>query len=1283
MSARRIGKIVLFGIAGSLVAVLGLMLAVKLALDSAPRNQAAIKQWVHERIGYNIAFAHVSPAFRWYGPELYFDQMELRSKDNERVLARAAGGLIGVDLWQFLRGGKLFALRIELDSPDILIARIGPDTFALGSEIVLGGDDSSWSALALNDLPAGTLAVRRGHATIQDWNAALPRLELRSVKLDLHRGSDVIALKLAAQLPAVLGGNLTFEGTASGAGKLETLDWNVQASARGISFPGWREFLPEYLTRLDAGTGAFAIQAQGRGASLASAALDFTAQGVVAKLANGPSAKFEQIGGLLFEQIGGLLTLTHADDRWTVSGRRVRAHSAGRRDPDSEFDVNWRADESGLLELKARASYLRAEALLPLAGLMPQKELRERLRDLAPTGEWTDLSVQLSRGTINDPWQLQTSAKFREVGFAPLGRAPGLRGLSGMLVGDASGGRLQIDTQTAVFHWPDQFPQPINLSKLKTTLYWKRTPEEFLVATQDLEMQFRDAVVHGKAALRQPSDASSPILTLAGTLDNGNVADAHLFFPHGHIAPAALAWLDRAFIAGRLPHADVTFNGPVWKFPFADGSGLFLARCNVTGVTLDYQDGWARIENLGGQAEFRNQGMTAKFTSARTGGVVLDSADARFVDLKNGELSVRAAVHGDASGALQYLRATPLDAMAEKGFSTAQAQGALTAEVNLFLPFREFDRRRVLVHVKLNDVTLNRVGSTLAATELTGEADIDGAEVARADIRGRILGGAFQMTAHAPRNRPVTRTQLEFRGNFAGAALRDALSLPATVAIGGQADWHGVLKMAPEPARERLLRLSSTLAGLDLGLPKPMVKGTDGSLPTSVETQWLAGGGMQARVAMGSVLRAALNLEPDSTGMRLDRAAIAFGSAEPAFSDTQIVNVGGNIEKVDLAGWLRLGAPLAGAKPLSTYLHSAKFEVGQIDYLGLSFPDVAVNLAQSDVGWRISLGGPNVVGFISLPGAADPAEPWNLEFKHLKFVTGPPEAGAVDGQPGAADPRQVPAINFHAAQLIWGERQLGEVRAALVKQEDGIRLKQLSMTGSSFGVHAKGEWLGKNGGLGRIDGTITSTDVADTLKQLGFAAVIEAKTGRLDFDMNWIGAPTAGALEAAKGRVQVALDKGQIVGLKPGAGRVLGLSSLAELPRRLALDFSDLTDKGLAFDTIRGDFDLHDGSAYTDNVLVKGPAAEIGLIGRVGLKNEDYDQTAVVTGNLGNSSLSLAGFAGGPVIGAAVVLFTQVFKQPLSGLARGYYRITGTWDNPTVERINSAEAAAATAEAPK
>jgi uncharacterized protein YhdP len=288
---------------------------------------------------------------------------------------------------------------------------------------------------------------------------------------------------------------------------------------------------------------------------------------------------------------------------------------------------------------------------------------------------------------------------------------------------------------------------------------------------------------------------------------------------------------------------------------------------------------------------------------------------------------------------------------------------------------------------------------------------------------------------------------------------------------------------------------------------------------------------------------------------------------------------------------------------------------------------------------------------------------------------------------GFGDPHGIPAINFHAAQLVWGERKFGDVQATLTKLDDGVSLQQLIVAGPSLNATVKGEWRGKDAGTSRIQGSLTSSDVQDTLKELGYADVIQAKSGKMEFDLSWDGAPTAEAIAQAQGHVQLAMDKGQVTGLKPGAGRLLGLASIAALPRRLALDFSDVTDKGLAFDTVRGDFDLHDGNAYTENVLLKGPAAEIGLIGRVGLKNKDYDQTAVVTGNLGGSlSLPAAGagaLVGGPIGVAAVLLFTQVFKQPLKGLARGYYRITGSWDNPIVERIKSADAAAATAEAPK
>lgn len=1279
MALRKVCKILLYCGAGTLGLVLLLMLAVKLALDRAPRYQAEIKEWVHERIGYHIAFAHVSPAFRWYGPELYFDRLELRSKDDRRVLASAAGGRIGADIWQLLHSGNLLAGRVELDSPDISLARISADKFALASEIELGGGDSSLPAVTLADLPAGMLAIRGGRITIRDWSSTLPQLELRQVNLDLRRGEGIATLAVAAHLPPVLGGDISVNGSARGSGSLNTLDWTALARARNLSLAGWRELLPQYLSRLGGGNGGFEAAARGHGAGIARADVDFGAIGVTTRLTDEPGVKFDQIAGSL--------TITHSGDRWALQGRRVRALRAGQRDPDSEFDVSWRGSDSGLVELNARASYLRAETLLPLAGLLPQKDLRERLQEAAPTGEWMNTHVNLTRAAPSDPWRMEIQARFRGVGFAAAGRVPGLRGLNGTVIGTEAGGRLEIDTQSGVFSWPVQLPQPVDLEIFKTTVYWKRTPDELLVATPLIEVKTHDAALHGPVAWRRPADGGSPELTLAASVDNGNAAEAHLYLPRALLAPSVLAWLNRAFVAGHLSHADAVIRGPIRHFPFRDGSGLFLVRAHIDGMTLDYRDGWPRAEHLALSAEFRNEGLSVQLSGGNVGAVTIEKGDARFVDFKTAELQLHATAVGDAADALAYLRATPLDAMADHAFSGVEAHGPMRSDVNLSLPFKQFDQRRILVHAHLHGVALNRPDSTLAATELTGDADIDGAQVVHADVRGKLLGGSFQMQARPQRNRSSNRTVLVFNGTIAGDALHSALSLPPNIPIGGSTDWHGVLRMAPEPARERLLRINGTLAGLEVNLPEPLAKPAGRPLPSSAEIQWPTGGGMQVRVALGSVLHGQLSLNSGEGGPTLGRAAVAFGSASepPPLSESQVINTGGTIERLDLAGWSQLYTPEMNAKPLANFLRTANFEVARIDYLGLSFLDVTLTLAVDDAGWRVALSGPNVVGSISAPNAAGPTEPWKMEFERLKFVAQPSGGDSVRKVAGDSigpNPRRIPAIDFHATDLIWDERQFGDVQATLTKLDDGISLRQLSITAANFTVNANGEWRGKDAGQGRIAGALVSTDVGATLKQLGYAAVIEAKTGKMDFDMSWLGAPTADALSAATGHVQVALDKGQITGLNPGAGRVMGLASVAALPRRLALDFSDLTDKGFAFDTVRGDFDLREGSAFTDNVLVKGPAAEIGLIGRIGLKNKDYDQTAVITGNVG-SSLPLAAFAGGPVIGAAVLVFTQVFKQPLKGLARGYYRITGNWDNPTVERITSADAAAATAEAPK
>jgi uncharacterized protein (TIGR02099 family) len=1281
---RKISKVLGFCLAGLVILVLLLMLALKLALDRAPRYEAQIKDWVHAQTGYHIAFASVSPAFRWYGPELYFDRLELRSKDDQRVLARAAGGRVAADIWQLIRSGKLLAGRIEVDSPAIAVARLGPHSFAVASEFELGGEDSSLGKFKLNDLPAGRVVIRHAVLTMQGWNAALPQLILQDVDIDASRDSETLALEFSAQLPGVLGGTVTFNGTARGSGDVQTLAWDALARVRDISFPGWHQLLPNILSNLDSGVGAFEVAASGHGAVLSRADVEFEAINIVTQLPEGPIARFDQMNGAL--------TLVHTGDLWSLTGKRVRV---GRRDQESAFEVSWQEGEAGLLAVRARADYVRAETLLPLTGFLPKKDLRDRIREIAPSGEWTDTSIAFERDKVADPWRMQVQAKFQRAGYASVGGSPGMRGVAGSIAGNESGGQVIIDTSVAVFHWPTQFPQAVDLERFRANVYWKRTAQELLIASPDWEVKTHDADIRGQVAWHQPADDSSPRLTLVSTIQNGNVANARNYLPRGLISPGGLAWLNRAFLAGRMVRANVLFQGPVRSFPFREGGGIFLARCTIEGMTLDYSEGWRPAENLTTNAEFRNEGMSAHLSGAHIGDLVFESGDAHFPDFSTGELKIHVDGHGDAAGALEFLRSTPLDAIAEHVFSSVEATGPLQAAVDLFLPFKDFARHQVLVHGRLDGANINKSGSTTLATDVTGDFDIDNGQVARADLHGQLLGGGFQMQARTPRNKPVTRTQLEFRGTVSADALRTAFSIPAALSISGQTDWRGVLKITPEPARERSLRLSSTLVGFDMKLPAPLDKTADAPLPSWLEIQWPASGGPQGSFALGSLVSSSYALESDQSGMRLAHVSMTFGAGDATPSGSQILNVGGAVERLDLGGWLRLSTPGKDAKPLSYYLRTARLNVAELDYLGLAFRDVSLDLAVAERNWRINVGGPNVIGAITIPSAAGSTEPWNLQFDRLHFdVAGSEDASEPDAGPGVseaanipadADPRTVPDIYFHATELIWGERQFGDVTATLAKQDFGVALKSLGVAGSSFTVNAQGEWRAKDAGVSRIKGTLASTDVQSTLKELGYADVIQGKSGKMEFDLTWDGAPTPAAFARAIGHVQLSLEKGQVTGIKPGAGRVMGLASIAALPRRLALDFSDLTDKGLAFDTVHGDFDLRDGNAYTENVLLKGPAAEIGLIGRVGLKNKDYDQTAVVTGSVGNSlSIPVAStLVCGPVCGAAALLFTQVFKQPLKGLARGYYRITGSWDNPTVERIKSAEAAAATPEAPK
>lgn len=1299
------------------VVLLALLLgAFGVVVGRVPEYRVQVQNWLSDRTGLVIEFQALSARLRLFGPELIFDEAIVRTPDRSHVLATARRGSVAFDIWNSLRNGQLSAGRFSLRSPQIGVIRTRDGRFQLLGQSAL--PQREFEPIAIESLPTGEFRVTDAVVSFHDERTGRGPWSLSGVSFDLTRDIGSMRLTGAASLPASLGTTLKFAASAEGPlqSPHEVLS-SFSVVGDGLDLAGWAEVLPDVWPGPEAGRGTLQLSGSLRGARLTSFAAHVDFRELVTRLPQWslplpraetlpPSAMDEEDGtqdeaGTAGGDEHALQAALAEEDApaepETAHYTRVAFSLHAHRQADewrlaiTDLDVSqpqspWRAErieaswskaQEGAIKARVNADRVALANLWPLLAYLPESPGIATLRALRASGAIDDLEVTFERGDAV-PLRYTAAAKLTDVSFAPIRRVPGFKHLSGVLAATEQGGSLDVHARAPQFELPRMFRAPLSADSLDGRVVWEVTSAGVTVHTDELRVAGGDGRARARASVFVPRDRSSPRLRLSAEGEDLNVAATSKYVPRHKLSAQTLAWFDRAFIAGRATHARVEFDGPTRAFPFRNGEGVFSADAHVEGGTFEYHAEWLPATDITADAEFRNAGMTVRASAARIGNLTTTNAVATIEDFKRNELRIVATANGQLPDAADYLKASPLRELLEPHLSRVDARGALEAELRLYFPIKQMTKRDVVVVAKVANASAVYANAHEPVSGLRGVLTIHNTLVESGDLQGEWLGGPMRVQV---RPLDANSSQLTATGRALAPELARFLRLPGSVAVTGGMDWRfsSALQGSGRPMERALVSLD--LRDTEIALPAPVGKsaGTPGVL--DAELAFDEPGRVVTRAAFGE-LRALVSVRNRRGQWQLESGGVRADGVAASLPSHRGIRIEGTIDDFVLDEWLALkpqGGEGAGVgKPLSQFLQAANVRLKRFQMFGYEWQDLRGVMQATASGWRIDVAGPGATGQVLIPEPLAGSVPLRAAMDHLELTKAPRQAARAAREP--VDPRNLPALDVHVMSASVHGRALGAVDVVAARTADGLRFDELRIAGGAARAEGRGQWsMGEDGPHAALTATVTSSNVASTLQALGYTPALEARHGEVRADLRWRGGFDANILEVAAGAITVRAESGQIVNLQPGAGRMLGLFSIAALPRRLALDFSDLTDKGLAFDTIHGDFELRAGHAYTSNLLLRGPAAEIGIAGRTGFTTRDYDQTAVVTGNLG-ASLPVAGaLAGGPAVGAALLLFSQMFKEPLKGMTRGYYRITGPWDNPTVERVGATDAKDATA----
>lgn len=881
----------------------------------------------------------------------------------------------------------------------------------------------------------------------------------------------------------------------------------------------------------------------------------------------------------------------------------------------------------------------------------------KRLLSWRPRGRLLHLRLRLRSGSS---WHYHAQTRFVGLGLKGPAGAPRFSEASGTLSATTTEGRLVLTGLHGPVLVPKTIPGALMVQDAAAKVTWQIAGNGFSTEVPVFHLATTDGTVDATLSAVAVK-GHSPRVLLAMALHNVDVGALRSLYPRS-LRPHLRHWLRRTIRGGLITTGRLTLKGPLARFPFRKGGGVFRVTLHVVNGRYRFLPRWPEARALKVTVGQRDALLSVKGSGQLSGVAARFSVHAGPLGTPEGV----ALVHVRGRGGLTRLLTIVLPHVHKRLRRflprTITGQGPARLMLDFHIPFRHKIPLTLQGSLGLKEARLHYPipQGILHFRELTGRIGFTQNGPAAGQLSGTVLGGPFglQLKTHGP-------TLVAHAHGVMTATGVDAVAGAARPYVRGPLSWRFRL------TNDRRVRVVARANLRNVALLLPYPAGKAKGIPVVAHATFVSGSGgtfFGAAIArhLSIAYRAPRGVGP-ATWVGIG-SAVAPKVLYPGLAiavRSAYVNTGAWMHFVDrLTQKGAAGAPLAAHEGSLRSLH---LYVGSLVLGGRPMGRVRALFERLGPRWQGVVNGPNVAGTVGWKPGPKPA--LSLRLQRLVIPPTPPRYRARSGS-RPTDPRSLPAVRFVASRVNVDGRNLGHVAVDGAPFPDGFRFGRILLVRKHTTVTGHGRWTLHAGRQESIFALILqSRNLGDTLNAWGLPHQVAGGRALVHAVANWPGGPTHFSLDRLEAKIRFMVRNGRFVQVRQGAGKLLGIFNVDSITRYLTLDFSNIFGRGFSFNSIDGKVLAEQGTAIiTDPIHIQGASANIVVLGRAGLVNKTFDLTLNVNPHLQNNVTLASGLLGGPIAGAAVLVMQKIFAREINKGTRLTYFIKGPWSKPIIRK---------------